>query len=825
MQKKLPEDKSVLVAEVAVEGTLYHFDRAFSYAVPAALREKAAPGCRVAVPFGAGNRSRTGMILRVKRAEDGVLPAGVKTLEAVLDPRPLLSPELLRLVEWMQERYFCTLYDAVRLLLPAGLRLQLRREVQMERNAGTLPQDCLTEQQKAFLAALSRKRKPAPVEAILRQTNATLEDAAFLQAQGFVHISDGSARKIGDAVSRMVRARTDWEGGKLSPKQECVYRFLCETGEVSQKELCYYTGVTAGVVRALQEKGAVECFEAETFRNPYKAVRTDLVPDEISLSAEQRSAFQQLSALYRSGEANTALLYGVTGSGKTSVYLRLVDEVCADGRGVIVMVPEIALTPQVVALFHKRYGNRVAVFHSGLSLGERLDEWKRVKNGFANIVVGTRSAVFAPLEQVGLIVMDEEQEYTYKSESAPRFHAREIAKFRCAYHKALLLLSSATPSLESRYAAEKGRYSFAQLSTRYGGAVLPDVEVVDMNLERLAGNTSVFSTALLASLEENTRTGQQSILLLNRRGYRTLAICRGCREVVVCPHCSISLTYHAANGRLVCHYCGYSTPVTDVCPHCHEPKVDYLGAGTQRAEEELAALLPEARVLRIDTDAAMTRVAYEKRMQDFADGKYDILIGTQMVAKGLDFPNVTLVGVLSADQALYSDDFRSAERAFDLFTQVVGRSGRGAVRGKAMIQTFTPENPVIQMAAAQDYDRFYAGEIRFRKAMLYPPFVDFCVVGFSGLREVLVREAAFAFLDCLRESAERQEPRLPMRVLAPSSALVAKVSNKYRYRLMVKCRNNRQFRAFMADLLRVFQKQRAYAEVTVFADINPDMTL
>lgn len=822
MQNPNPaNEKSARIAAVAVEGALYHFDRAFSYRIPEALQESAVPGCRVTVPFGAGNRKRTGMILAV--TPEAAPGEEIKAVSAVLDAAPLLSEELLRLAEWMGERYFCPLYDAVRLLLPAGLRVQARQEIALVADA-PVP-DGLTGARQGILQALARKRKPAPLKEILQAAEAEQADAEALAALGLVRLSEGSVRKIGDAVTRMVRARTDWEGAALPKKQESVYRFLCETGEVSQKELCYYTGVTPGVVQALAEKGAAELFEAEAFRNPYEDAEADAAPAEICLSGEQEAAFRQTSALLQKGEGGTALLYGVTGSGKTSVYLRLVDQVYAAGRGVIVMVPEISLTPQTVALFHKRYGSGVAVFHSGLSLGERLDEWKRVKNGSAKIAVGTRSAVFAPFNDIGLIVMDEEQEYTYKSESAPRFHAREVARFRCAYHKAVLLLSSATPSVESRYAAEKGLYAFSRIPSRYGSAVLPEVTVVDMNLERMSGNASVFSRPLLAALQENTAQGRQSILLLNRRGYRTLAICRACREVVTCPHCSISLTYHAANGRLVCHYCGYSVPVTEVCPHCHEPKVDYLGAGTQRAEEELSALLPDARVLRIDTDAAMTRVSCEKRMQDFAAGKYDVLVGTQMVAKGLDFPNVTLVGVLSADQALYSDDFRSAERAFDLLTQVVGRSGRGALRGTAMIQTFTPENPVIRMAAMQDYEAFYAGELPFRKAMLYPPFADFCVVGFSGLREALVREAAFVFLESLREAADRQEPRLPIRVLAPSSALVAKVSNKYRYRLMIKCRNNRAFRSMMAELLRGFQRKRGYAEVSVFADMNPDRVL
>jgi primosomal protein N' (replication factor Y) len=482
------------------------------------------------------------------------------------------------------------------------------------------------------------------------------------------------------------------------------------------------------------------------------------------------------------------------------------------------MVPEISLTPQTIARFHHRYGKAVAVFHSGLSLAERMDEWKRVKNGEAKIAVGTRSAVFAPFEKVGLIILDEEQEHSYKSEMSPRFHAREVAKFRCAYHKGLLVLSSATPSMETAYAAKTGRYHMVSLPERYGNAKLPEVVMVDMNEEQLSGNTTTFSRPLLEALEETFSKGQQSILLLNRRGYHPFATCRSCQMVVTCPNCTISLTYHAANQRLLCHYCGYSVPFSDECPTCHQHEVRFTGVGTQRAEEQLASFLPEARILRMDTDAAMNRSDYEKKLRDFGSGKYDIMVGTQMVAKGLDFGNVTLVGVLSADQSLYSDDFRSSERTFDLLTQVVGRSGRGDLPGKAMIQTFTPENPLLAMAAQQDFPAFYQQEIAYRKAMLYPPFADLVTVGFVGASEAQVQQAGAKFLTRLTALASAEYPQLPMRVLQMAPAAVAKVSNKYRYQVIVKCRNNRTFREMIAKLLVQFGKEKGQDGVSIFID-------
>ncbi|MBW7574001.1 replication restart helicase PriA [Caproiciproducens faecalis] len=812
------------IAKVAVEKTVYHFDKAFDYLIPSELLASVKPGCRVVVPFGGANSKRQGMVLSLTSQESA---GKLKFVSGLLDSVPLLSQEALRLVVWLKEHYFCTLYDAVKLLLPTGINFKIRTEYSLAAPMDAMDLEGFSELEKQMIRYLSHAGAGVDRDRLLKDMGLSTDSGVpeKLYKANVLLKSSGTVRQVGDAAQKMVRLTEEQEIHKLTPKQKSVYNILSDVGSASQKELCYFAGVTPVVVNALVSKGIAQYYDMEIYRNPYDHIQDCGPAENIVLSEEQQQAYTNVYRQYASGSGGVSLLYGVTGSGKTSVFTKLIDTVRADGRGVIVMVPEISLTPQTISLFHQRYGRDVAVFHSGLTLGERMDEWKRVRNGEALIAVGTRSAVFAPFENLGLIILDEEQEYTYKSESSPRYHARDVAKFRCAYHKALLMLSSATPSIESYYLAQNGRYSLNVLSTRYGNAVLPEVSVVDMNAEVESGNNTILSSVLHQALNENLENGRQSIILLNRRGYNTFVSCKACGHVITCPNCSISLTYHSANHRLMCHYCGYSMPLSKECPQCHEDKVRCTGYGTQRAEEQLRELLPDARILRLDTDSTMSRFAYEKKLRQFADGEYDIIIGTQMVAKGLDFENVTLVGVLSADQTLYSDDFRSYERAFDLLTQVVGRSGRGQFAGKAIIQTFTPENDIIKLAARQDYQEYYEGEIAIRKAMLYPPFSDICVVGFVGGTEAKVQGASKAFLNMLRALAQSDYPGQPMRVLNPSPALIGKVSNKYRYKLIIKCRNNTKFREMVSRLLIQFAGTREFSSVTVFADINPDSIL
>ena len=514
-------------------------------------------------------------------------------------------------------------------------------------------------------------------------------------------------------------------------------------------------------------------------------------------------------------------MYGVTGSGKTRVYIKLIREVLSLGRTALVLVPEISLTPQLLRLFSAQFGPEVAVLHSGLRAGERYDEWKRIRSGKARVVIGTRSAVFAPLQNLGLLIMDEEQEYTYKSENVPRYHARDVAKYRCAHSGAMLLLGSATPSVESMYLAQSGVYRLFTLRRRYNQRALPSVEIADLRQELRRGNGGCLSWQLRKALEANLARGEQSILFLNRRGNSRMVTCGECGEVPVCPRCSVYLTYHSANGRLMCHYCGHSEPLPSQCPSCGGT-LNFVGVGTQRVEEELKEIFPEAEVLRMDTDTVSAAHSHEKLLSRFERKRIPILVGTQMVAKGLDFENVTLVGVVAADQSLYVDDYRAGERTFSLLTQVVGRAGRGVKGGRAIIQTYTPENDVITCAASQDYDRFYGEEIRLRELRGCPPFQDLFVFTASGLQESGVLRVCMRLRRTLEDWLSRAPYRaLSPQLLGPAPASVAKVNNRYRYRLTLSCRNTKEIRALAAHLVRCAQQDKENRGVSIFADVNP----
>ncbi len=816
------------VVKVAVEQTALHFDKLYSYRVTPDL-SGAVKGCRVLVPFGKGNRFRQGIVMETEH----VAPEQAKTLKsvmAVLDEQPLLDDELLSLTRWMKERTFCTVFDAVRAMLPTGLYWNVKP---IYRPVEPLPEHekhSMTSDEAALyaLACSMSARSPDGIAGDKLLSCAGLTGADKLPERmvkkGWFTRGEDASRRTGDATRRMARLivpleelGTAMHERRISPKQRSVLALLEEVGTASVKELCYLAGVTGAVLSALEKKQLIECYEQEILRSPF-AARSPR-PDTITLNAEQQAAFEGLKSRYEQPDAACALLYGVTGSGKTQVYIKLIDTAIADGKQALVLVPEISLTPQTMELFLRRYGNRVAVLHSGLSVGERMDEWKRIRRGEADIVVGTRSAVFAPLSRLGVIIIDEEQEHTYKSENTPRYHARDVAKFRCHYHKALLLLTSATPSVESYQAAIHGRYSLHTITGRYGEALLPQVQVVDMREE---SGTSLFSETLRQELAACFEQGKQAILLLNRRGYHTFLSCRSCGKIMTCPSCSISLTYHRASGKLMCHYCGHTQPPTVRCPECGSDKVRYSGMGTQRVEEELTRLFPDIRVLRMDTDSTMSRFAYEEKFRAFGKGGYHVMIGTQMVAKGLDFPNVSLVGVLSADQALYAEDYRSFETAFSLLTQVIGRAGRRDTPGKAIIQTTVPEHYVIDLSSKQDYPAFYEVEIAARKLMKYPPFADIGLFGFIGTDEKAVKTAATRFLALLRQTVSYPDYEgLPLIALDPTPASVARVAGKYRYKLIVKLANNTRTRTLIADLLKAFASLPESKDVTVYADINP----
>lgn len=808
------------IAAVAVEDAAYSFDKPFSYLLDES--DECYPGCRVLVPFGRGNKGRQGIVLSVFHEES---TARLKHVSNVIDSEPVLNEEMLRLVEWLKERTFCTYFEAVKAVLPSGMcHKTVTSYLAMP---GVNVQDCEGDERVIF-EYLSEKGVYVEGEKILKKLGFKPQHDILekMAKKGLLARNYDSVRRLGDLTVKMVRIT---ESGRafhesvqsMTKKQDEVLALLYEIETASIKEICYFTGFTPAVVRSLEMKGLVESFENEVYRDP--CVDNPVVEDkkEICLNDEQQTAYEQLLRQYEAGNGGASLLFGVTGSGKTMVYLKLIDKMLECGKNVIVMVPEIALTPQTLRLFRSRYGKEVAVFHSALSAGQRLDEWKRVKNDNVRIVVGTRSAVFAPLENIGLIIIDEEQEHTYKSEQTPRYSAKDVARFRCAYHKALLVFSSATPSIETYAKALKGQYTLNKLTHRYASPKLPEVRIVDMLTEALS-ESSNFSEELLQRLRFNLENGRQSILLINRRGYNTFAECKACGHVITCPFCSISMTYHNANGRLMCHYCGYSQPFTNTCSECGSHDVRYSGTGTQKIEDELSSLLPDARILRMDADSTMGRYSHENKLKAFADGEYDILLGTQMVAKGLDFENVTLVGIINADSQLNNDDFRSQERTFDLLTQVVGRAGRGKYEGTALVQTRDPDNDVIKVAALQDYESFYESEIQTRKMLIYPPYCDICLVGFVGKSNTDVKLASQKFSDMLRESVKEKYTDQKFIALGPMTARISKISNKFRYRLILKCKNSKEFRQMMSELLSQTGSDKLFDDVSVYIDINPE---
>ena len=818
------------VAKIALQAATYAIDKPYDYQVPLELLDTLRPGMRVVVPFGAGNRRTEGIVL----ALEGGYPDDPrrKSILTVLDEEPVLDGEALRLALWMRERWFCTVYDAARAMLPAGLYFSLQDRWKLAPGV---------EREAAYAAAGRSEHARHIVELLFvsgREADVAQIKEAFgtkdpnpalklLRDKGILTLETSASRGVGDKKELVASLAIPPEEAmalvtprrRSAPLRYAVTELLCAIGSASAKELCYFTGAANATLRSLEKSGILRLEHREVFRRVTVEAGERAAPPV--LNAEQQAAFEGLDALAAAGRPAAALLYGVTGSGKTQVYLRLIYEALARGRTAMVLVPEIALTPQLLRIFASHFGDDIAVLHSSLRAGERYDEWKRVRSGQARVVIGTRSAVFAPLRNLGLLILDEEQESTYKSENVPKYHARDVAKYRCAQNDALLVLGSATPSVESMYHAKRGDYRLFTLRRRYNEQALPEVLIADMKKELRAGNGTSLSGPLRAGLAAAMEAGEQSILFLNRRGASRMVTCGECGEVPTCPRCSVHLTYHSANGRLMCHYCGHSEPLPDACPSCGGA-LNVLGYGTQKVEEELHAAFPGREILRMDTDTVSATQSHEKLLSRFEKERIPVLVGTQMVAKGLDFENVTLVGVISADLSLYVDDYRAGERTFSLLTQVVGRAGRGAKQGRAVIQTFTPENDVIRCAARQDYDSFYEQEIELRRMRLCPPFRELFVLTASGPLESAVLRTCMR----LRRSLEGWLAQPPFRdweltVLGPAPASVAKINDRYRYRLTLAAQNTKEIRAMVAHLVRCAQTDKENKGVSVSADVNP----
>lgn len=816
-----------LVASVAVDKCLYPFDLIYDYTVPPFLEDKLKIGQLVLVPFGKGNKKRIAMIYSLE--EKSCDPEKLKPIAGTSGNGVAMSEEQLRLTLWLKENTFCTYFDAIRTMLPPGLNFSIREEYAFE----DIPQSkypSFTEEEKKLIDKLRAVKVSNRISAIISDVRTLPEgERAFesLKEKGVIKSLEVMRRRVQDETEQMVRLADGWQdiprAKSLTPKQRKVLETVEEYESASIKELCYICSVTSIVIKNLVKNGILEEYTYTLSRAETAKYTAEKSPSDIILSEKQQRAFDTLSALMKQDKPNCALLHGVTGSGKTSVFIKLIDEAIKRGRTALMLVPEISLTPQMVGNFQAMFGNTVAIIHSSLSMGQRADEYKRIESGEARIVIGTRSAVFAPLDNIGIIVIDEEGEHTYKSDRSPRYHARSAAKQRAFFHNSLLLLASATPSLDSSYNARTGKYALVTLDERFNRSELPEVYTIDMKAEYESGNRGNFSMALLHEIELNLQNNEQTLLLLNRRGYYTHLTCIKCGETMKCPNCDLPLTYHKANDSLCCHYCGFTVQTPDNCPKCGSAYISQSGTGTQRIEDEIKEYFPSARVLRMDADTTMSKNAFSTRFAEFGRGEYDIMVGTQMIAKGLDFENVTLVGVLQIDKALYAGDYLGYERTFSLITQVVGRSGRGSKKGRAYLQTYSPDHYVLQLAARQDYDEFYAQEIEVRKALLFPPFCDICLVGFSSIRSDHCEKAAKRFLELFKERLSKESGHIPIRALGPTKMGTGMLAGRYRHKLVIKCRFNRQFRRLMADTLNAAYKDGSFAFVSFYVDINGEV--
>ena len=811
-----------MIAKIAVAAATFAIDKPYSYRVPEELHLQ--PGIRVQVPFGRGNRRTEGVVLTLEPGDDETL----KTIDCSLDEEPVLTQHMLRLAAFMRERYFCTLFDAVRAMLPAGLWFKTKNVISLTGDRSWQEKSIRQVDAVQVLNFLSDLGGQAEEE-ILRQAvpdRESLEAAlAYLQRKKWITAQTDFLHRLHDKTEQIATLASSAEEAmeyaarrpRSAAMQRAVLELLCSLGSVAVKELCYFTGAKPATVRRLADLGYVTLSQKEVLR--CREIRPAKVDGPLTLNKEQQLAFDGLARQMQGEKPGCALLYGVTGSGKTSVYLKLIRYTLDSGKSALLMVPEIALTPQLLSLLAGHFGQNVAVLHSSLPPTERYDQWKRIHSGEATVIVGTRSAVFAPSENLGLIILDEEQEHSYQSENSPRYSAKEVALWRGVKEGALVLLGSATPSVETMYHARQGHYSLYQLKNRYNGKSLPPVRLVDMRQELKEGNGTSLSLDLREAIMETRRADKQTILFLNRRGNSRALVCVECRQAPECPRCSARLTYHSANGRLMCHYCGYSQPASRRCTCGGALKP--IGTGTQKAQQELLELFPDMDIARMDADTVTATNTHEEILRRFQENRTPVLLGTQMVAKGLNLPDVTLVGVLDADLSLYSQSFRAAETTFNMLTQVVGRAGRGDAAGQAIVQTLVPEHPVLNLAARQDYDGFYELEIRLRHALGNPPFADLVQITFTGQEETAVLRAAVQFreglLSCLK-LPDYQEEKCTL--LGPAPCPVPKINYHFRYRLTLRGVMTKRLRHLLAHLLRQFGAEKGNRGISAFADVN-----
>ena len=812
-----------MIAKIAVSAATFAIDKPYSYRIPEEM--ELLPGQRVQIPFGRGNRRAEGVVLSVESGDETRL----KCVERVLDDTPILTRNQLLLAAFIRDRYFCTMYDAIRAMLPAGLWFQTKASYRLTDDRSWTEKTIKkagAQELLRLMESLGGQAEENALRGCISDEEVLEEALSYLVKKKWVEAQTEFQRRSNDKTEKIVTlAATSEEALEYAAKrpksavqQKAVLELLCSLGSVAAKEICYFTGAKMPTIQALEKKGYVTLSERPVLR--CREIKPANITRPLVLNAGQQGCFEGLRDQMEADRPGVALLYGVTGSGKTSVYIRLIQQCLDAGKSAMLLVPEISLTPQLLGLLAAWFGDRVAILHSSLGVGERYDQWKRIRSGQASVIVGTRSAVFAPCENPGIIILDEEQEHSYKSENAPRYDAREIAIWRGAKENALVLLGSATPSVESMYRARTGVYGLYTMKERYNGKPLPEVEIVDLREEMKMGNDLSLSYPLRQEIHDAAKADRQTILLLNRRGNSRALVCVDCRETPTCPRCDVRLTYHSANSRLMCHYCGHSQPAPSRCPSCGGP-LKPIGTGTQKVQQELEELFPEMPTVRMDADTVNAVNTHEKILERFQQEKIPVLIGTQMVAKGLNLPNVTLVGVLDADLSLYTGGYRAGETTFNMLTQVVGRAGRGDYEGKAIVQTLVPEHQVIRLASAQNYDGFYDLEVNLRRVQKVPPFGDVALVTFAGQEETAVLRGAAKFRDslnaCLKQAPYNEEN---CTALGPAPCVVPKINYNFRYRLTLRCAMTKNLRFLLAHLLREFARDGQNRGVSAYIDVN-----
>ncbi|MGM7681754.1 primosomal protein N' [Cytobacillus sp. Hm23] len=801
------------IASVIVDVPAHQTDKTFDYEIPANWTVIIQAGMRVIVPF--GSRKVQGFVVEIKNHSDF---DKLKPIHTILDVTPVLNNELLNLGSWLSNYALCYTISAYQAMLPAALRAKYDKEIKLSPSASleNLPkqlQQLFSSKQTVLWKELEQSDMLYDIQNEVRQGN--LEVIYQVKDRG--KMKKNKVISLGipiDEIDHIVESLP-----KRAGKQKEILSYFREhSSEISKKELAQMFGNTSAIKSLLDKNFLIER-EKEVYRNPFEGrifERTHPLP----LTNEQQEVISPILSEIEKEIHRVFLMYGVTGSGKTEVYLQSIDAVLKKGKEAIVLVPEISLTPQMVKRFKGRFGSKVAVMHSGLSTGEKYDEWRKIQRNEVSVVVGARSAIFAPFENVGIIIIDEEHETSYKQEENPRYHARDVAIYRGEYHNCPVVLGSATPTLESFARAKKDVYKLLTLSKRMNEQPLPTVDIVDMREELRSGNRSMFSTLLFERLMNRIEKGEQAVLLLNKRGYSSFVMCRDCGFVIQCPHCDISLTYHRTEHQLKCHYCGYEQQAVNECPECQSDHIRFFGTGTQKVEEELTKVIPNARVIRMDVDTTSRKGAHERLLNDFGEGKADILLGTQMIAKGLDFPNVTLVGVLTADTILHIPDFRSSEKTFQLLTQVSGRAGRHELPGEVVIQTYTPEHYSIQLASEHNYDIFYQKEMVLRKLHQYPPFYYLALITVSHaqlLKVVDITEKITAYL--------RQQLSDRTIIYGPVASPVARVNNRYRYQCMVKYKNEPKLRLALKKIVDKYQAEILRNNLSVAIDLNPHILM